>query len=98
MSTLLQRQVRRAAALLEVFGVYLAGSLLTDQLIRHFGIAATNPLDTLSVNTSGSELVTSSRQLLVLYLFQYGGYFLLIIPINWWYRRTGLRDYRSLQK
>jgi membrane protease YdiL (CAAX protease family) len=26
-------------------------------------------------------------------MFQYAGYFLLIIPINWWYRRRGIKAY-----
>jgi hypothetical protein len=29
----------------------------------------------------------------VLLMFQYGGYFLLIFPINWWYRRRGPAAY-----
>jgi len=31
--------------------------------------------------------------MLVLLIFQYAGYFLLIIPISWWRRRRGLAAY-----
>jgi membrane protease YdiL (CAAX protease family) len=80
---------RRAAAVLEVLGVYLAGGLVADQLIRLSGVSATNPLAKLSVHTTGAELISASGQMFVLLMFQYAGYFLLIVPINWWYRRRG---------
>ena len=35
---------RRAAALLEVLGVYLAGQLVTGQLVRLLGVSPANPL------------------------------------------------------
>lgn len=84
---------RRATAVLEVLGVYLAGGLVTDQLVRLSGISLTNPLENLSVHISGPELITASRQMFVLLMFQYAGYFLLIIPINWWHRRRGPAAY-----
>jgi membrane protease YdiL (CAAX protease family) len=84
---------RRAAALLEVFGVYAAGSLVADQLFRLSGLSLTNPLSNLSVNTTGAGLITASWQMFVLLMFQYAGSFLLIIPINWWYRRRGPASY-----
>jgi hypothetical protein len=72
-------QQRRLAALLEVLGVFLVGGLLTDQLIRLSGISVKNPLPGLSVHMTGGELLTAARQLAVLLMFQYAGYFLLII-------------------
>ena len=84
---------RRAAALLEVLGVSLAGPLLMWGLRRLIGVSVTNPLDHLSVHTTDAELITASRQMFVLLMFQYAGYFLLIVPINWWYRRRGPASY-----
>ena len=79
--------LRRAAALLEVLGVTLAGPVLMWGLRQLLGVTVTNPLNNLSARTTDAQLITASRQLFVLLMFQYGGYFLLIIPINWWYRR-----------
>jgi membrane protease YdiL (CAAX protease family) len=84
---------RRVAAVLEVLGIFLAGGLVTDQLVRLSGIPVTNPLAGLTVHMSGSELITAARQLFILLIFQYAGYFLLIIPINWWHRRRGASAY-----
>lgn len=84
---------RRAAALLEVLGVSLAGPLLMWGLRQLIGVSVTNPLNTLSVHATDADLVTASRQMFVLLMFQYAGYFLLIFPINWWYRRRGPASY-----
>jgi membrane protease YdiL (CAAX protease family) len=84
---------RRAAAVLEVLGVYVAGGLVTDQLVRLSGVTLANPLESLSVHITGPQLITASRQMFVLLMFQYAGYFLLIIPINWWHRRRGPAAY-----
>jgi membrane protease YdiL (CAAX protease family) len=84
---------RRLAAVLEVLGVFLAGGLITDQLVRLSGIPVVNPLGGLTVHMNGSELIEAARQLFILLIFQYAGYFLLIIPINWWHRRRGASAY-----
>ncbi len=84
---------RRAAALLEVLGVSLAGPLVMWGLRRLIGISVTNPLNSLSVHTTNADLITASRQMFVLLMFQYAGYFLLVFPINWWYRRRGPASY-----
>ena len=62
---------RRAAALLEVLGVSLAAGLVTDQLVRLSGMSDTNPLQGLSIHSTGAELITASRQMFVLLIFQY---------------------------
>jgi hypothetical protein len=62
-------------------------------LRRLIGISVTNPLNNLSVHTTDAELITASRQMFVLLMFQYAGYVLLIFPINWWYRRRGPASY-----
>lgn len=87
------RQERRVAAILEVLGVYLAGQLVTGLLIRLLGGSPPNPLDNLTVHITNAELISATRQMFVLLMLQYAGYFLLIIPINWWYRRRGAAAY-----
>jgi membrane protease YdiL (CAAX protease family) len=87
------RSQRRAAALLEVLGVYLAGPALMFGLRRVLGISLTNPLNHLTAQATGHELVTASGQLLVLLVFSNSGYFLIAAPLNWWYRRRRPADY-----
>lgn len=85
--------LRRTAALLEVLGVYVAGQLVMTLLIRLLGLPLANPLTGLTAQVTDAELVTATRQLFVLLMLQYSGWFLLIIPINWWHRRRGPAAY-----
>lgn len=87
------QQQRRTAAVLEVLGVFLVGGLVSNQLIRFSGVLVENPLANLSPHITGRELIAAARQLFVLLIFQYAGYFLLIIPINWWHRHRGPSEY-----
>jgi len=88
---------RRTAALLEVFGVYLTGAFLSDQiaqLLARWGvISPQNPLKSLTVHTTNTELLVASRQLLLVLILLYGSYFALIVPINCWYRQRGRAAY-----
>jgi membrane protease YdiL (CAAX protease family) len=84
---------RRAAALLEVLGVYLAGPLAMFEVRRVLGISVTNPLNNLTVNATGADLVTASWQMFTLLILQYLGYFMLAAPLDWWYRRRGVAAY-----
>jgi len=84
---------RQAAALFEVLGVYLAGSLVVTLLIRLFPLHPTNPLATFSVGITNAELLRATGQLFVLLLLQYAGFFALIIPINWWQGKRGPAAY-----
>jgi membrane protease YdiL (CAAX protease family) len=84
---------RRTTALLEVLGVFLAGQLVTGQLMRFFGVSPANPLTDFTAGVTDVELITATRQLFVLLMLQYAGYFLLIIPINWWHRCRGPAAY-----
>jgi membrane protease YdiL (CAAX protease family) len=43
----------------------------------------------LTAHTTNADLLVASRQLFLTLVLLYGSYFLLIIPINWWYRRRG---------
>jgi hypothetical protein len=83
----------RTAALLEVLGVYLAGQIVVTLLARVVPVRLVNPLPGFTVRASDAELVTAARQLLVLLAVQYAGWFLLIVPINWWHRRCGPTAY-----
>jgi hypothetical protein len=50
------------------------------------GLRLVNPLDTLTADVSGAQLLTASGQLFTMLTFQYVSYFALIVPINWAYR------------
>jgi membrane protease YdiL (CAAX protease family) len=88
---------RRAAALLEVLGVYLTGAWLSDRLgdlLIHRGIiSAVNPFSLLTTHSTNADLLLASRQLSLVLVLTYASYFALIVPINWWYRRRGRADY-----
>jgi len=85
---------RRAAAVLEVFGVYVAGNLLlVEVVVRLLGVHVSNPLNTFTADITDGQLLTAARQMLVVLLLQYAGFFILIIPLNWWHRRSGPVSY-----
>jgi membrane protease YdiL (CAAX protease family) len=84
---------RKVAAVMEVFGVYLVGQLVMLLVARLAHIELANPLTHLTASASNADLLTASGQLTKLLLAQYAGWFLLIVPIGWWYRRTGLKEY-----
>lgn len=88
---------RRAAALLEVLGVYLTGAFLNDLIVQLLEqrrwISTANPFDLLTTQTTNAELLLASRQLFLALVLIYGSYFVLIVPISWWYRRRGLAAY-----
>ena len=88
---------RKITSLLEVLGVYLTGAFLEDKfsglLVRWRLISPTNPFDLLTVHATGADLLLASRQFFLALLLIYGSYFLLIVPINWWYRRRGRAAY-----
>lgn len=87
----------RAAALLEVLGVYLAGAYLNDRiagfLIHRHLISSQNPFSLLTIHTTNAELLVASRQLFLALVLIYVSFFLLIIPIDWWRGRRGLSTY-----
>jgi membrane protease YdiL (CAAX protease family) len=88
---------RRAAALLEVLGIYLTGAWLSDQiaklLVRWGLISDANPFDLLTAHTTNADLLVASLRLFVGLMLLYASYFTLIVPVNWWYRRRGRREY-----
>ncbi len=87
-------QIRdRAAALFEVLGIYAAGWLVTEQLSRILGVSLVNPLENFTADITDTGLITASRQMFVLLMLQYAGWFVLIVPINWWHRRRSRTAY-----
>jgi membrane protease YdiL (CAAX protease family) len=84
---------RRTAALLEVLGVFLASPLVMTLLIRASGLQLANPLQGFTAGITDAELIAATGQIVILLMLQYAGYFLLIIPINWWHRRCGPAEY-----
>ena len=85
--------LRRTAALLEVFGVFVAGPLVAGLLVRLLGLELVNPLEHFTVEITDAELITASYQMLVLLLVQFAGWFLLIIPIDILRGRCSPRTY-----
>jgi membrane protease YdiL (CAAX protease family) len=84
---------RRLAALLEVFGIYAAGQLVSTGIVHVFGLHLTNPLARFTADVTDAELVADSWQLFILLAVQYSGWFLFIIPMNYWRRRRGPAAY-----
>lgn len=87
---------QRAAALLEVLGVYLTGQLLANFLalpLVRLGVSTADPFETLNAHSTGTELITGAWLMFLRLMLINSGYFLLIIPINWWRRRQGPAAY-----
>ena len=74
-----------------MLGVYLAGGFLNDKVVQvlvHWHvISSTNPFSLLALRATNADLLVASRQLFLALILLYGSYALLIIPIDWWYRR-----------
>jgi membrane protease YdiL (CAAX protease family) len=85
--------VRRIAALFEVLGVYIAGQYLVALVVSAIGLRLENPLDHINARMSNTELLFAVRDVFLLLLTQYAGWFALILPINWWHGRTGPAGY-----
>ena len=84
---------RRLAALLEVLGVYITGQYLVTLFVNTLHLQTDNPLAHINAQITNVELLFATRDLFFLLLMQYAGWFLLIIPINWWHRRSGPAAY-----
>jgi membrane protease YdiL (CAAX protease family) len=85
--------LRRIGTLFEVFGVLLAGPILTTVVTRVLGIEVKVPLLSLTASVSDPELVAGAKQMFVFFVLQYTGYFVVIVPLDWWRRRRGLAVY-----
>jgi membrane protease YdiL (CAAX protease family) len=89
--TVLSPGWRKAAAVLEVLGVYAAGQMLGMLLFAILGslmkIPLKNPLLEITANASQSDLLRITWHLLVLLLCQYAGWMVSAFAIGWWHRR-----------
>lgn len=87
---------KRATALLEVLGVYLAGALLNDRIAefitQHHLISSQNPFALLTIHASNADLLVASRQLVLVFFFIYFSFFVIIVPLDWWRGRGGQRS------
>lgn len=84
---------RRIAALLEVLGIYLAGSLVTRLLGHVLDLHVPNPLATFRVDIGDDELVTASGRFFILLMLQYAGWFVVLVAMDWWRGRKGAAVY-----
>jgi len=88
---------RRAAAFLEVLGVYLAGAILNDKIVavlsRKGLISTQNPFDLLTTHASNADLLVASRQLFLALALIYVSFFLIIVPLDWARKRRGVATY-----
>jgi len=84
---------RRAAALLEVLGVYVTGQYVSAVLTSALPLRIENPLLHINAQMTNAELLSASRDLFIILVVQYAGWFALIIPLNWWHRRAGPAAY-----
>jgi membrane protease YdiL (CAAX protease family) len=89
--------VRKISALFEVLGVCLAAGVLEDrlaELLGHLHLASVeSPFSLLTPSATNADLLAATHRVLLIWALQYGSYFLLIIPLNWWYRRRGASAY-----
>jgi hypothetical protein len=65
-----------------VLGVYLCGPVLMLELRRLLGVSLPNPLNSLTPQASGADLLTASRQLFALLLVSNAGYYLIVVPLT----------------
>lgn len=82
-------------------GICVTGAFLSDQIVKllvHWHlVSTTNPFDLLTVHATNADLLVASRQFFLALMLLYGSYFVLIVPINWWYRRRGREAYGLTQ-
>jgi membrane protease YdiL (CAAX protease family) len=87
----------KAAAILEVMGVYVVGQTLGMVLFALLGslinIPLKNPLLGITASATQSDLLRITWQLLVLLLCQYAGWMGLAFAVGWWYRRRTPAQY-----
>jgi len=92
-STIVSTTRQKVIAILEVMAIYTTGQMVVFLFLRLAGITLSNPLQRLTPNTLPDELLPIAWDLLIVLLFQYSGWFVLILPIGWWHRRRRPRDY-----
>ena len=88
-----EKTQEKIAAILEVFGIYVVGQLVGFILAKVLGIPLRNPLTDLTLQTTSPEMRQITMQLLGVIFMQYAGWFILIFPVGWWYRRRKPKQY-----
>lgn len=84
---------KKAAAILEVFGIYAAGQLVAFILAAILGIPLYNPITDLTTQSTPLELQQITVKLLGVLFVQYAGWFIPIFIIGWWYRQRKPKQY-----
>lgn len=84
---------KKAAAILEVFGIYAAGQLVAFILATILGIPLYNPITDLTAQSTPPELQQITLKLLGVLFVQYAGWFIPIFFVGWWYRQRKPKQY-----
>ncbi len=84
---------KKAAAVLEVFGIYAAGQLIAFILATIVGIPLYNPITDLTAQSTPPELQQITLKLLGVLFVQYAGWFIPIFLVGWWYRKRKPKQY-----
>lgn len=85
--------LQKVLAILEVMAIFTTGQIVVFLVVKVAGLTPANPLHRLAADTTPGELLGISWELLQVLLLQYGGWFVLILPIGWWHRRRRFREY-----
>ena len=88
---------QRAAALLEVLGVYLGGALLSDWVVgvltRRHVISSQSPFALLTLHSTNSDLLVASKQLALALVIIYLSFLVIIVPLDRSRGRRALATY-----
>jgi hypothetical protein len=84
---------RKAAALLEVIGVFIAGNFAAGYLGPLVGVKPLGPVLASTVKSAEPDFVPLTIAFLQAFLVQYACLLPMAFAIGWWRRRLGLRHY-----
>lgn len=80
-------------ALAEVLGIYIAGQVLMIILIKLLGLDISNPLLSITNQTTPADLIPISLATAKILAVQYSGWFILILALTWWRKGFSPREY-----
>ena len=86
-------QARKVAALFEILGVLVAGSLAAFYLIPGLGIKPLDPIVQAALHAPAPDFVSLSVDFFQTKSVQYGCLLLLAFAVGWWRRRLRPRNY-----
>lgn len=87
------RSWRRAAAVLEITGVFVAGNVAASYLAQWLGVRPLAPMLESTLQAAEPNLVPLTLALMQALLIQYGCLLPLAFGIGWWHRRRTLSRY-----